>query len=386
MAGGGPMSRILIASRAFDEHGISLCLALQARGHEVIRWIGADFPSRQRISLRIGPSGEPGLRMEGAGLEVQALAVDTVWYRRPSLPVSPDDWLHPADRPAARREAELFLRAIPYCVPPTARWVNPLDVRQRASNKIVQLEAARQVGLRILPTLFSNDPAEIRAFIAESPGPVIYKTFYPMRWQESERMLKVATRPVSLDTLPSDRLLQAVPGIYQHRVSKAFELRVCCMGQTCFAMRIDSQADDASVEDFRAVSMHQLRTSPFALPPAVREQCLALMASLGLVFGSLDLLVDHDGQLIFLEVNEQGQFLWMEQLCPELPMLDAMCEFLANPVPAFLYQAQGPRARFDELLASGAVDEQMAMDRQTHVFEPDAGLAEAAPEAARAGR
>ncbi len=54
------------------------------------------------------------------------------------------------------------------------------------------------------------------------------------------------------------------------------------------------------------------------------------MASLGLVFGSMDLVVTPEGETLFLEVNEAGQFLWIETLNPAIPMLSLFADFIAS--------------------------------------------------------
>ena len=47
-----------------------------------------------------------------------------------------------------------------------------------------------------------------------------------------------------------------------------------------------------------------------------------------IVFGCFDLIVTPNGDVIFLEVNPMGQFLWIEYLCPEIQLLELFCEFL----------------------------------------------------------
>lgn len=54
------------------------------------------------------------------------------------------------------------------------------------------------------------------------------------------------------------------------------------------------------------------------------------MHKMGLVFGTLDFIVNENDEYIFLEVNEQGQFLWIEDLNPDLKMLDVFIHFLVD--------------------------------------------------------
>ncbi len=54
------------------------------------------------------------------------------------------------------------------------------------------------------------------------------------------------------------------------------------------------------------------------------------MKKLGLVFGCFDFIVTPDNEYYFLEINEQGQFLWIEEVNPDIKMLDAFVNFLIN--------------------------------------------------------
>jgi hypothetical protein len=40
--------------------------------------------------------------------------------------------------------------------------------------------------------------------------------------------------------------------------------------------------------------------------------------------------VTPDGEVVFLEVNEAGQFVFNESVDPSIPMLDAFCRYLGG--------------------------------------------------------
>lgn len=54
-----------------------------------------------------------------------------------------------------------------------------------------------------------------------------------------------------------------------------------------------------------------------------------LMESLGLVFGCIDLVAGEHDVLHVLEINQAGQFLFVEHDTPELPLLRATAAMLA---------------------------------------------------------
>lgn len=50
------------------------------------------------------------------------------------------------------------------------------------------------------------------------------------------------------------------------------------------------------------------------LPAALRDALHALMRRLNLEFGCIDIIEGQDDKYYFLEVNPNGQWLWIEQL------------------------------------------------------------------------
>ena len=125
------------------------------------------------------------------------------------------------------------------------------------------------------------------------------------------------------------------------------------MGRTLIAAKIDSQKHEATREDWRS-AQHLLEIAPFALPEEIAEKCRRYMRMAGLNFGCFDVIVTPEGEYVFLEVNQAGQFLWKEQRCPELPMLQAFCDFLIAADPDFLWQPREPEVTFAAYLASDA--------------------------------
>ncbi|OAN52676.1 hypothetical protein A7Q26_07685 [Sphingobium sp. TCM1] len=67
------------------------------------------------------------------------------------------------------------------------------------------------------------------------------------------------------------------------------------------------------------------------IPDSVYAFCKKFMDKLDLKFGAFDFIVNHDHEWVFLEVNESGQFLFMEMADQSLNILSAFCHFLSNP-------------------------------------------------------
>lgn len=356
MGGGEPSGRVLILSNPTDPHAFVIQEGLLYKGAEVHLWHTSDFPRQQRGSLTLGPN-EADWKISGPELELGNQRIGSVWVRRPAPPVV-GGFLQGQDRVFASRESTLFLRSMQTEIGQTAFWVNPPESRYRSLLRPAQLTLAARAGFSIPLTLCSNDPVEIREFVRAREDQVIYKSFFPVSWARPKSAVSILyTSIVRESDLPEDDFLQAAPGLYQAVIPKDFELRVTAMGHRFFSAKIRSQEVDAARLDWR-MEPGEVPLEPFELPVRVAAACRQVMADLGIVFGCFDLIVTPQGEYVFLEVNEMGAFLWLEEKLPELRLLDAFCEFLLQARSDF--QWSRPRA---------TVNWQDVIERATQRFE-----------------
>ena len=160
-------------------------------------------------------------------------------------------------------------------------------------------------------------------------------------------MYAAYTVPVTEDQLPDDDVVRLCPGIFQPFLQKSFEIRIACLGDLLVAARINSQTDDRAATDWRAGQMH-IEMEPYELPAEVAAGCRRLLRDLGLAHASIDFIVDPDGEHVFLEVNPQGQFLFLETRAG-LPMLDMFSEFLVAGTRDFTWREDDHEViRFEE--------------------------------------
>jgi hypothetical protein len=386
---GMPGKRILIISEASDLHTEAVAWALREKGHDCECLFTPDFPTLLGLSTRVDPDGadHPAGRfiLRGPGIvrEDRSAPFDTVWLRRPGAPVLPGD-MHPGDRQVALRQCDMFLAGVaPFLDQgPGTFWVNPPASDVTAQQKACQLRAAARSGLTIPPTLISNDPVEIRSFFREHGGVVAHKLLRPASWlvrdEAGEHVYAAYTVPVSEDQLPGDDTLRLCPGIFQPYLAKSFEVRVACLGDLLAAVRIDSQTDDRAATDWRAGQFH-IAMAPYELPPEVAAGCRRLLRELGLAHMSADFVVSPEGGHTFLEVNPQGQFLFLETRAG-LPLLDMFAEFLVAGSRDFTWSGDHDVVRFDAFEAVWKRTWRDEAARHAHLTRPlgapDAALEE----------
>jgi glutathione synthase/RimK-type ligase-like ATP-grasp enzyme len=270
----------------------------------------------------------------GRGVEgLNAVASDrwsSVLFRLDQEP--PSDPSDTKERAFIKQEWRVLQRNVWAIAPQAidALWVNAPVASLRAENKLVQLEEVRHCGLAVPATLVGNDSEMIFAFLAEQPN-AIYKPFIPHTWaSEGKRFQTPATRMPNADQL-NPRTLELCPGIYQAMIEKRADWRVTIIGKRMFAIRISAHADPKEI-DWRPNLLvdGNTRCAPRELPSLIETQLFDLMKRLGLAYGAADLVEDLDGNFWFLEINQVGQFLWVERLFPELPLLKSMCAMMIS--------------------------------------------------------
>ena len=278
-----------------------------------------------------------------AAREVEAVwsdwQFDVVWLRRFSATRLGDE-VAAVDRPFAELESYTFLKALLFSFADRGRWINTPAAKDKAQHKPDQLRCAAASGLLIPDTLITNSKEDALGFLTANAGKVVAKQFHPIEWKTSRGIAKSRTTRVSARHLEQWRPFELAPTIFQRAVEKAYEVRITVIGGDVIGARLDVVGDGAGHVDWRLarVSGQRLEAAASPVPEGIRTCIMEMMRRLGLAFGCVDAIVTPDGEFYFLEVNEMGQFLWLDDLCPELVLLGKFSSFLVH----------GTTARFDE--------------------------------------
>lgn len=311
---------IVVISHPADLHAQRVTDALRARGREAFLLDLADLPASATLS--IDPAGPTTVSLRHTAGAVDLSAATAVWWRRPQHVVL-DAIGDPDARGFAYGEWHEAIHGAYQLMP--CPWMNPLHADEVASHKALQLAFAPQVGLRVPETLMTSDADAAREFVArqEAQGRrAVYKIFAATHqvWRETRLV-----GPADLEHLPS---LHLAPVIFQEYVPAVADIRVTLVGDRVFAMSISGGPE----VDFR-LGLGRARTSAFDLPEPVVTALGALMTRFGLVYGAVDLRLTAEGELVFLEVNPAGEFLFVEAGAGH-PVTDAVADWLCDPVPA----------------------------------------------------
>lgn len=250
------------------------------------------------------------------GNDVDPAELSTIWWRRARGPMDLGNTSDEASRKLIPVEIRAALTGA-VLSRFKGRWVNDPAAEVRADNKLVQLEAARDAGFTVPETLVSSDPERIRSFLAAHGRRAIVKVVRGIS------DLSIPTRLVTEVDLADTTALQVCPAIYQEVVEGSVHLRIHVFGEVVLAIRIESPRLDWRPDLSVPMEIVQLEHP-------LTQRLVALIHDLGLAMGIIDAKLDDNGTLAFLEINPQGQFLFIEGLI-RAPLAKSMADLLIEP-------------------------------------------------------
>jgi len=210
-----------------------------------------------------------------------------------------------------------------------ALWVSDFYAVERAGDKFWQLQVATECGFRVPDTLFTSSPADAAAF-ARRHKDLIAKPNYSARFMHEDKEYIFYTSRI--DASADFAGLRVAPAIIQVAVDVKTELRVTVVADKVFAAAVDSSKVHVAphVRDWRAPSPTAEATyKAYDLPLPIRKMCVGLVKALGLQYGAIDLIVDKQDRVWFLENNPQGQWEFIER-ATGLPIGKAIAELLMH--------------------------------------------------------
>jgi glutathione synthase/RimK-type ligase-like ATP-grasp enzyme len=321
--------RIIILTRDGDTPAEYAAERLRERGADVAQFDPGCFPAEAALDVRITRDGFPRRRLTAAGRTLELEGLTAVWFRRPSEPVAHREVTDPLTRRYVERECAAFsadvwdnlgCRAVPA----------PDRATRAAAGKVRQLVEAGRAGFQLPPTLITTDADELLDFYCAHDGRVITKVIEQLWAHSGDEAFFRYTQPVSTRDVGFADAVRLSPIIVQPYVDKSLELRVTVVGSRVFAAEIHSQESNHARLDWRRYDMRMTPHRPHELPAAVAASCRRVVEGLGLCYGAIDLILTPDGRYVFLEINPNGEYRWIERVTG-LPITDAICDLLLEP-------------------------------------------------------
>lgn len=300
---------ILCLSHTQDFYTIDIVQqTLQELGQEVYRLNADEFSHQLTFSYAAKVGGPLSFTVQTQDRSFSSNDITAVWYRKLWGIKAPPE-LDPQFQPIFYQEyttmRDLFFDALRH-VP----WMNPiLQDHWIGGNKALQLDLARQNGLDIPLSLFTNDPDQVKSFFYDTcHGQMIAKLHGTLSRSMNGDTPFFPTTRIGAEDLEQLQSLPYCPMIFQELIPKAYELRIVYVDGDFFTGKIDASGSERGRTDWRVASDIPLVWQPYELPGTVASSLSKMMQAMGLLFGAIDMIRHTDGRYIFLEVNPQGEW------------------------------------------------------------------------------
>jgi glutathione synthase/RimK-type ligase-like ATP-grasp enzyme len=322
---------ILILTESFDPHADYLAQKLWERGADFVRFNPAQFPSQAEVSLSYSFRGNARYTLRVGEESIDLNSLKSVWYRRPKPPVPHEELTDKVSRDFVEEECKTFVSNVWNSLDCLWLPAPPLEI-ERTQFKASQLKVAAALGFELPPTLFTNSPQDFLEFYRQHNGNIVSKLVGSSFHRFAGNVFSRYTEVVSKRDVGYAQAIHYCPIIFQAYVPKRIELRITVVGHKVFAAEIHSQETNHTRHDWRCYDHHKTPYFPHELPPDVEQHCVQLVEKLGLCYGAIDMVLTPDGRYVFLEINPNGQYLWIE-FATGLPISDAICDLLISGAP-----------------------------------------------------
>lgn len=265
-----------------------------------------------RYRLLISPDG---WSIESDSGKILSDQVKSIYYRKPMLP-----YLGQFEMPYRTMIGQDIISTINGIADAFDGLVlTRPSVLRKTENKVYQMQKLRKCQIPFPASLIGNVPDMDFGLEARN------KIIKPLTQGKLDLGDKFEFFQTSVLTNPVGDI-SLTPIYLQEMVKKAYEVRITCLDKYLWPVRIDS-SDPIDWRKSTAKNRYEL----IDVPDHIREMCQNVLKEFGLWFGAFDFIVTPDDEWIFLEVNPNGQWLWLENLL-NLDMSKRLVEFLNRGV------------------------------------------------------
>lgn len=307
--------RVLIISSSVDLHADFLQKKMNTIGIDTLRLNSDELENKITVTFRLSDGHRiSGLDNNNKNFSFKTEDIYSVWMRKP-FPTKFDLMNKRADVAFECREANAYLFDFCCCLDDlNCLWINNPEANRRADNKLRQLRLASSLGMVVPRTIVSNNPDEVNNFFTKQEcSELIYKTMsYPFIEASNGYYRCVYTTRIEL-TDEIKGAIRKVPCLIQEEIKKKFELRLVVVGDKVFGIKIFSQDHYLTQVDWRkGQGVVSLKQQAVQLEKSLIDFCVKMVNGFGLRFGTIDIIVTPDDEFVFLELNPNGQWAWME--------------------------------------------------------------------------
>jgi hypothetical protein len=301
---------IVVLAEDQDGHADAVIAALKYLDQHVIRINPEKLDTRlQQMTYHLGNDGEVHGKLIYQNQEIGIHSISAIFCRNYYFEFVKIEEGKSADELLMAKELEACFKGLFESLP--SRWMNaPWDM-DRCDNKIVQMRVAHELGFKVPELLVTNQVNDLVKFRSTQQVVVKQLSEVCVFEEDGQTAKSLYTHLMSDDDFDHISDLQASPAFFSSFIDKKYDLRVTVVNERLFPVRIYSQEFKESRVDLKRRT-GDWKMEICTLPNALNEKILNLMTHFNLQFAAFDFAVDRNGEYWFIEVNSEGNWLWME--------------------------------------------------------------------------
>lgn len=296
---------ILVISNKWDAHADAFIKAMHNYKTPIVRINTEDF-RKNSIKISIDENDFTWSITTPENRIITDKMISGVYIRRMSMSIDVAD-IDVSFQEFSRKETHIILDSIGTLLE-QKKWLNKTYVREQANNKVRQLMIANRIGFTLPRTLITNQPLDALMFCTNIDS-AIYKTLHiPIINFPDDRQSIINTSIVS--SCANFSAVIHTPALFQRYINKQYELRIHVIDDVIIPVRIHSQNAKKTRIDWR-VAQGNLECDIVNIPQDIQTKIQLFMLELDLKFGIIDMIVTEGGDYVFLEINPDGNWLWL---------------------------------------------------------------------------
>jgi ATP-GRASP peptide maturase of grasp-with-spasm system len=352
---------ILIFSVSRDQGTNAVVSWLDRYGRKTVR-INDDEPGMPPVRIEMDNSD---LRFEVDGQCYSTADIAAIWYRKGSFwfPETSEAPEFPNDPALSRLIDKKLLAENRVAAEYFHHLVRDKGIRVLGNpflndpNKLIVLHEAKRLGLKVpsfdvINRLSERHLADPTHYITKAISDGVYL------WDVDDLHRGYFSYTECLgDALATGGAGEPLPlSMVQEKIRKRFEIRTFFLDGTFVSSAIYSQDDPQTTTDYRKYNtVTPNRNVPMVLPDEIAFKLAALFARLELNTGSVDMIVDSDGDFVLLEINPMGIFGGLMSVC-NYSVDQAIAKWLCGEAVDDWRFENGDDVRPNQVVAAGVSD------------------------------
>lgn len=288
---------IIILSHSGDPHAKSVAKALEIKKEEYFFY---DTSKVKNYKLTLNSSNNKNLDFK---LNNYLLSDLVIYNRRPIEFWHNKHLFEPSsvNRYLLTEFSQLFINIF---LVNDSYWINHPTSNSNAGRKLSQLIYANNKGVKVPDWILTNEYKEYKKF--KKNQSIIFKTLGTHDIYEEKI---VYTSSIENDLLFTKADLKLCPSFFQVKIKKKYDIRIIVIGGKAFGFK--ASTENLSNIDWR-FHHQELAWQIWEIPSQICNFVIDMNISFKLKYGAYDFIESTDGEVYFLELNPNGQWLWLQ--------------------------------------------------------------------------